>query len=108
MSAKPTPGPWRVMEQSWSNSAVIAGEECICALDINHATEDTQEALEAVMAANARLIAAAPDLAAALRGLMELTKPMFVVQTPDGVVTHPAYAAGLAALAKVEGEQSHE
>lgn len=71
--ARHTSGPWTVMEQSWSNTAVVAGDDCICALDINHATEETQEALEAVMAANARLIAAAPDLLeAAQEALAEL------------------------------------
>lgn len=64
MSAAFTPGPWRAFEYSWCETSILANgfDHGICALDINHATEESQEADAAVMAANARLIAAAPDL----------------------------------------------
>jgi hypothetical protein len=63
MSAKFTPGPWTVTEHSWSRTGIYAEHEAIAALDIyNDATEDNQDELEGRMAANARLIAAAPDL----------------------------------------------
>ena len=67
--SKFTPGPWKVLEHSWSDTSIVAEgfDHGICSLDINHATEDSQEADEALMAANARLIAAAPDLLAALQ-----------------------------------------
>ena len=64
-----TPGPWKVFEHSWSETSILAEgfDHGICRLDINHATEESQEADSALMAANARLIAAAPDLLAALQ-----------------------------------------
>lgn len=58
---KPTPGPWSVFEHSWCETSISAPstDNAICLLDINHATEESQEADEAQMAANARLIAEA-------------------------------------------------
>jgi len=66
--SKHTPGPWRVFEHSWCDTSIVADgfDHGICSLDINHATEETQEADEALMAANARLISAAPELLEAL------------------------------------------
>jgi hypothetical protein len=66
-----TPGPWKVVNNSWSDTTIVAPgfDHGICLLDINHATEESQEADEAQMAANAALIAAAPDLLEALRAL---------------------------------------
>lgn len=68
-----TPGPWRVFEHSWSNTSIVAKgfDHGICGLDINHATEESQEADAEVMAANARLIAAAPEMLEALRDTLE-------------------------------------
>lgn len=69
MTAKHTPGPWKVFEHSWCETSITAPDtpNAICGLDINHATEESQESDEAQMAANARLIAAAPDLLEDLR-----------------------------------------
>lgn len=57
---KPTPGPWTVVENSWEVSTVSAGsvEVARCYVDCN-VTEDTQTEDEAIMNANARLIAEA-------------------------------------------------
>lgn len=68
-NTKHTPGPWKVFNHSWSDTSIIAPgfDHGICCLDINHATEESQEADEEQMAANARLIAAAPDLLETLR-----------------------------------------
>ena len=64
-----TPGPWRVFHHSWCDTTVCAEgfDHGICSLDINHATEESQEKDGDVMAANARLISAAPDLLEALQ-----------------------------------------
>ncbi len=63
-------GPWEIVEHSWSDTGIYAGGARIALLSIeDYATEENQEQLEAKMAANARLIAAAPDLLAALIGL---------------------------------------
>lgn len=71
MQSSFTPGPWRVFEHSWCDTSIGAPgtSNAICRLDINHATEESQEADEAQMAANARLIAAAPELLEALQRL---------------------------------------
>lgn len=82
MSAtKHTPGPWKVSEHSWCETSIVAYgfDHGICGLDINHATEESQEADAALMAANARLIAAAPDLLAALADLMRHTNSIEVL-----------------------------
>jgi hypothetical protein len=67
-----TKGEWRVSPVSWSETVIVADgfDHGICCLDINHATEESQEADGKVMAANAQLIAAAPDLLAALETLL--------------------------------------
>jgi len=61
-----TPGPWELFEHSWSDSSIYGGpknEKLICKFSIyGEATEETQEHLEKEMDANARLIAAAPEL----------------------------------------------
>lgn len=69
MAQAHTPGPWRVFEHSWCNTSIVADgfDHGICSLDINHATEESQAADESLMAANARLIAAAPELLDACR-----------------------------------------
>ena len=68
-----TPGPWRVLENSWSDTSIVASgfDHGICRLDINHATEASQEADAELMAANARLIAASPELLAACVAIFE-------------------------------------
>jgi len=74
MTTKHTPGPWRAFEHSWCDTSIVADgfDHGICSLDINHATEESQEADAALMAANARLIAAAPDLLESLHEIRAL------------------------------------
>ena len=68
MSQQHTPEPWRVFSHSWSNTSVLADgfDHAICGLDINHATEESQESDEALMGANARRIVACVNACAGL------------------------------------------
>ena len=75
MSAKHTPGPWQIVEHSWSDTGIYANDKQVALLNIApYADEDTQQTLEAEAAANARLIAAAPKLLEALLGIVEIGK----------------------------------
>lgn len=63
-----SPGPWVVVEHSWSDTSIFSSRNHVALLSIaNQATEENQDELECGMAANARLIAAAPELLAALK-----------------------------------------
>ena len=68
MSQQHTPEPWRVFSHSWSNTSVLADgfDHAICGLDINHATEESQESDEALMGANARRIVACVNACAGI------------------------------------------
>lgn len=64
---KHTLGPWEIVEHSWSRTGIYAKHIGIAALDISGDADETNQAeWEALMSANARLIAAAPDLLEAL------------------------------------------
>lgn len=69
-----TPGPWKAFNASWSETFITAPgfDHAICCLDINHATEESQESDSEQMAANARLIAAAPELLEALQEMLHI------------------------------------
>lgn len=66
-----TPGPWKAFNASWCETFITAPnfDHGICCLDINHATEESQDADESQMAANANLIASAPELLSALEAV---------------------------------------
>ncbi|MBP2695794.1 hypothetical protein [Pseudomonas aeruginosa] len=63
-----TPGPW---EQR--NNRVFSGGKCICS-NVNAASPTTQNIAEdvAMSIANAKLMAAAPELLEALQGMLEV------------------------------------
>ncbi|WP_124123816.1 hypothetical protein [Pseudomonas aeruginosa] len=67
-----TPGPW---EQR--NNRVFSGGKCICS-NVNAASPTTQNIAEdvAMSIANARLMAAAPELLDALVNLLPLISPL--------------------------------
>lgn len=83
---KHTPGPWVVWYSDWPG---VVGVECASGetiADCSHSNDpDLSEA-------NARLIAAAPELLEALRGFVECDEP-----------SCEHYAAASAAIAKAEG-----
>lgn len=94
MTATHTPGPWRVVHQM-DGAVHVDGLTCVADLGDAGATRE----------ANARLIAAAPDLLAALQALDAAA----FTEDRRGVlmalpVTHPAWATASAAIAKATGE----
>lgn len=73
MNTKHTPGPWRVSKSVAGYTAIYHGEagNMIAALGASHGTDESASLSHMGNAkANAALIAAAPDLLAALRGLL--------------------------------------
>jgi len=97
MKTKHTPGPWSVTEHGWSQTGIYTDGVRIALIDIyDEATEENQDELEASTAANARLIAAAPDLLDALQE----AKHMFAGEYPG----HPTTERIFAAIEKATGE----
>lgn len=95
--SKHTPGPWKSVNHSWSDTSILAPDfdHAICRLDINHATEESQEADEAQMAA-------APELLEALR-IVRDTLPH--INGNASSVNSLLKLTG-AAIAKATGEQA--
>ena len=90
MTIKHTPGPWRV------GTPPPNGEQCIGdSKGLMVAVATTGIALNETLA-NARMIAAAPDLLEALEGLLNAL---------PSATTHPAIKAARAAIAKAQGDQ---
>ena len=103
MTTKHTPGPWIGAGPSFGDplprytTEIITESEdengevrSICELPVAHHDDENE--------ANARLIAAAPALLAALIGMADL------YDTDDGCRTLPQYVAARAAIAKAKGE----
>jgi len=90
-----TPGPWTIEKSTRTDHHIIAGRRWIATAS-NHDFHPTQEENERTIA-NARLIAAAPDLLAALQAIMD---------DPDAVdhILHLDAVAADAAIAKATGE----
>lgn len=87
--SKHTPGPWRIVNSPRTSSLeVYAGDRAICEL--------WRRADRAAEHATAKLIAAAPDLLAALHAVV--CQPGFEPDEPYGVQV-------LAAIAKAEGRK---
>ena len=98
MSTKHTPGPWELVSRGWNGQFIYGiderakGRRFIAEVDLNY---DGAEA-------NARLIAAAPELLAALRLMLAGT------QEDCGKICMPsenAVRSAFAAIAKATGEQ---
>lgn len=90
------PGHWRVSkEQGRSRRLVMAGERCVAIVRPTHQTRAGQGR------ANARLIAAAPELLAALE---TAHKVLILIDAEIGINDSGAIARACAALAKARGE----
>ena len=100
MSAQHTPGPWRV---SLTDDTVVVdatGHE-VAAIDGDYNDPDTWPLMEA----NARVIAAAPDLLSALRcakALLDNINEFGACNSPE--IYDAADTAVRAAIAKAEGQ----
>ena len=95
MTAKHTPGPWvvRTIDQSLATVETQDGEYIICAAA--QLRGDDWKTEHAERKANARLIAAAPELLEALQFVM----------TASGEQLSTAFEQAQAAIAKATGEQ---
>lgn len=89
--SKHTPGPW--FSQYDDNGFYEIGSEAVSRrVAFTYSEYDTDEA-------NARLIAAAPDLLEALQRLLDATTPLFFITQND----HTAFHQASAAIAKATG-----
>ena len=104
---KHTPGPWVVAEGDSNGQAVVRNADIEIATCWHHCVDG----IEREMRANARLIAAAPELLAALDDLAEMCQQSrkYIVLSDDGGMdaynsTAEAILAARAAIAKAKGE----
>lgn len=103
-----TPGPWRVQPAigTWIDAVNPYGHGDMHIADVRgwgHLTGQgacglKEEAAVKIQDANARLIAAAPELLAACRGLVERS-----LRNGDRVLDVPSLRAATAAIAKAQG-----
>ena len=92
MTAKHTPGPWHLGKEGYYFQSVRDQNEHITA-DVNITRSDGEGG------ANARLIAAAPDLLAALEAIIKMIGPYAGQGRMDAEI-----AAARSAIAKARGE----
>ena len=97
MKAEHTPGPWRVAYLDCNRQSVVMGEHIEIATCWHHSVGS----IEKEMHANARLIAAAPDLLEALRVLLSLHEVRAAVTTD---AWNAAMEDARAAVTKAVGE----
>ena len=91
-----TPGQWRFYTEPQPNGCPIVGVDGLMVCMLAH-TVNQPEQREVAMA-NARLIAAAPDLLAALQGICNEQDER------QGYASHEAYDKARAAIAKATGD----
>jgi hypothetical protein len=97
--SKHTPGPWRVGNSFMESGVFSADGKTIVALTHGSARYYRRQEQIAEQDANARLIAAAPDLLEALMGLRLYVDPMMGGEEVDNAIR-----AANAAIAKATGE----
>jgi hypothetical protein len=98
--AKPTPGPWEVREVIDDDVIISRGVRQVGGRGINQGVD-----IEMFSEADARLIAAAPDLLAALKQVLEHVEDPTVDRVPEWCCTLCATYRGIArdAISKAEG-----
>lgn len=102
MSAKHTPGPWFVWEGDvYAGSPTVKQRGRLEGHRAQVCTVEDYEAPKTVARANARLIAAAPDLLEALEGIVREFDSMVILVSP--VIQH-LIESSRAAIAKAKGE----
>lgn len=71
--SKHTPGPWTAIDTSWEQSVISdASGRCVAIVYLDgNVQEETQDELEPIKNANARLIAAAPTMLEALEAIAD-------------------------------------
>lgn len=102
--SKHTPGPWDYSWHIQPNGCPTVGHKGLMVCMVAHSAKEPDQKETAL--ANANLIAAAPDLLAALVALTEDSFPSFTggcVGTFD--IRAGAYEEALAAIAKAKGVQ---
>lgn len=105
---KHTPGPWRTVNHSWSTTGIYADDSRVAKdwrigeMSIEQeATEENQERLEEILAKNAALASAAPELLDALKRLVAHDK---AADLRDGLEHCIELQQAEAAIAKAEGK----
>jgi hypothetical protein len=104
--AQHTPGAWTVTDNSWEISTVYgpAGQVIAeCPID-STVLEETQDEFEAVKEANARLIAAAPELLKACSDWIDWLKPDAPFREDAADYEAQMLDAMRAAIAKARGQ----
>lgn len=86
-AASHTPGPWSVQDNAWHTSSIVVPETTIarCVVpddEIDQEASDDEGADTAKIRANARLIAAAPELLEALESCLPACTGPFVWLVP--------------------------
>ena len=104
---KHTPGPWEVSWDKYGKESEIHGKSelndgPICIIPHDDVTESGAEE----QLANARLIAAAPELLEALKALIENVGSCICYDQSEGECLAKAWKMAAVAIAKAEGEQS--
>jgi hypothetical protein len=101
---KHSAGPWSIVEHNWSDTGIVGTNDYICLLKTY---EDDATGRDETVAANARLIAAAPALLEALRGMLEVYGVREVTAFNNATLTEVELCdMARAAIAKATGSQS--
>ena len=100
--SKHTKGPWEIIEHDWAATGIVGGRnDYVCLLKIEPSNDECEVAMSNRMAANAQLIAAAPEL-------LEALQEVFVIgdRLVSDVYGHEFKEKARAAIAKATGEQA--